>query len=1034
MIKSLHLSNPSTPTKRKRPLKNFASDSNTVSATQAMFQRSNPWRFLIFAWLLFYSPSLWAVPVVGIQYAPEFPIIAKDGQKGDGFGCSVSISGDVAIVGADKADCGELADTGAAYIFVQSGDTIWVERQKLTAGDAATGDYFGNRAAIDGDTAIVGAAYKSDIGDKSGSAYIFVREGDFWVEQQKLTSSDAAANDEFGSDVAISGDTVIVGAQCRDDNAEVHIGAAYIFVRNGDTWFEQQKFTASNAEAGDRFGTGVAINGDYALVGANWANHSGKVNAGAAYVFVRQGDTWFEQQKLTASDAATGDWFGVSVAISENTAIVGAHFDEDAGNDTGSAYIFVRDGDTWFEQQKLVASDAAPDSDFGISVAIDGDIAVVGAAYAEHGTGTNGINRGSAYFFARDRETWHEGWTALASDAMAGDTFGGSVAISGDLVIVGATQSLRNGKGEAYIYHLPDAPPWYTSRWVAVLAIGFGVVVVIGLSFFILQYFRQRLEAQRLRDRMLQQERENRQILEQKNSELEAANQAKNLFLASMSHEIRTPLNAIIGYSQILQRDSDLNQRQRDAVDSIGNSGKHLLALINDILELSRIEAGHLELQPIDFNLKTFIAEISAMFQLRCERKGLNYRVEVETQSRENIRVRGDEGKLRQILINLLSNAVKFTESGGIVLRVNEEKTESNLFRFEVIDTGTGISPEELEAIFEMFQQGEEGVKRGGAGLGLAISQKQVELMGGELSVESPVLNPPQFDGERTDTGSGLEFSPSERRLSRPEELGLSRPERSYRNPYQNQANGLGNQGGSRFFFTIPLPTAAKTERADESSKQVLRLKEGYSVKALVADDNKQNSDVLGQILSDIGVAVSFAANGQEALDAVRAEMPDIVFMDIRMPVMDGLEATQRIFQEFGDVESKNCPYIVAVSASTLEHERNQFMEFGFHAFIGKPIHAEQVYECLANLLRVEYEYDDSDHSIELEKIVLPTSLTERLREAAEFARVTELTEAMDEVRQIGEGGRLLAEQILSLSRNFDMEGILEILEAIEKE
>jgi len=408
--------------------------------------------------------------------------------------------------------------------------------------------------------------------------------------------------------------------------------------------------------------------------------------------------------------------------------------------------------------------------------------------------------------------------------------------------------------------------------------------------------------------------------------------------------------------------------------------------------------------------------------------------VEVETQSRENIRVRGDEGKLRQILINLLSNAVKFTESGGIVLRVNEEKTESNLFRFEVIDTGTGISPEELEAIFEMFQQGEEGVKRGGAGLGLAISQKQVELMGGELSVESPVLNPPQFDGERTDTGSGLEFSPSERRLSRPEELGLSRPERSYRNPYQNQANGLGNQGGSRFFFTIPLPTAAKTERADESSKQVLRLKEGYSVKALVADDNKQNSDVLGQILSDIGVAVSFAANGQEALDAVRAEMPDIVFMDIRMPVMDGLEATQRIFQEFGDVESKNCPYIVAVSASTLEHERNQFMEFGFHAFIGKPIHAEQVYECLANLLRVEYEYDDSDHSIELEKIVLPTSLTERLREAAEFARVTELTEAMDEVRQIGEGGRLLAEQILSLSRNFDMEGILEILEAIEKE
>jgi CheY-like chemotaxis protein len=419
------------------------------------------------------------------------------------------------------------------------------------------------------------------------------------------------------------------------------------------------------------------------------------------------------------------------------------------------------------------------------------------------------------------------------------------------------------------------------------------------------------------------------------------------------------------------------------------------------------------------------------MFQLRCEQKGLSWRLEIEN-SGSPLLVHGDESKLRQILINLLSNAVKFTESGEVTLRVTHHvngqegkkakrqegkedvkrithhigfdtasadfdtasPTQSkpqpkSLFTFEVIDTGVGISPEERKSIFETFQQGENGIQKGGTGLGLAISKRQVELMGGKLSVESPFLN--------------------------------------------SQSVGERRGGGSRFFFTVPLQKAT-VERAACSfvKSQITRLADGYSVKALVADDNKENRDVFAQILSHIGVEVILAENGLQALEAVRVEIPNIVFMDIRMPTMDGLEATRRIFQQFGRDKLK----IVAVSASALEHEREEFMAIGFDTplatqpkgfddFIAKPVHAERVYECLANLLRVEYEYDDVEtQPMFLMDIVLPEELLKRLREAAEFGRITELRESLDEVRQIGAAGHLLAEQILKWSRKFDMDAI----------
>ena len=558
---------------------------------------------------------------------------------------------------------------------------------------------------------------------------------------------------------------------------------------------------------------------------------------------------------------------------------------------------------------------------------------------------------------------------------------------------------------------LKVVPPWYLNGWIAFPLSGGVLALLIATAFFGSRYYAQRRESQRLKDRMLQQERQARVTLEKTNVQLveakeaaESADRAKSTFLANMSHEIRTPLNAVIGFAQSLQRDADLKQHQRYAVSTIENSGNHLLELINGVLELSKIEAGRVELQPIDFNLNTLITELSEMFQFRCEQKGLDWRVEVKMGQQTSLLVHGDGGKLRQVLINLLDNAVKFTESGELVLRVSEEAvleyndsviasmecdesviapSHSYPFTFEVIDTGVGIPTEDQTAIFGEFQQGDESISKGGAGLGLAISKRQIELMGGELSVES-------------EPGKG-----------------------------------------SRFFFTVPLQKVERTDGSLDVSSQIIRLADGYSLTALVADDNKENREVLEQILSYIGVEVRLAENGQEALESVRAEIPDIVFMDIRMPVMDGLEATRRILEEFdskGGLPSRPC--IVAVSASALEHQRKQFMEEAvFDDFIAKPVRAERVYECLANLLHVEYEYKDVETlQIDSDKIVLPENLLLHLREVAEFGSVTELEELLDEVRQIGEHGHLLAEHIHELSQNLDMDAILGILEGINHE
>ena len=334
------------------------------------------------------------------QAPTEFKLTASDAAAGDLFGWSVALSGDTALVGARSDDDAGL-QSGSAYVFVRDPTTAtWSQQVKLTASDAAADDLFGWSVALSGDTALIGAVGDNPVGPGSsfpggvGAAYVFVRSGTTWSQQAKLTASDARAEDLFGGSVALSADRALVGAEAddvRSGDAYSNFGSAYVFVRSGTSWSQEAKLTASDGAAEDFFGISVALSGDTALVGAYLDDNL----SGSAYVFVRSGTTWSQQVKLTASDAVAGDRFGRSVALSGDTALVAAPLKGDAGHGSGSAYVFVRSGTSWSQQVKLTASDAAADDRFGRSVALSGDTALVGADLDDDA----GDNSGSAYVY-----------------------------------------------------------------------------------------------------------------------------------------------------------------------------------------------------------------------------------------------------------------------------------------------------------------------------------------------------------------------------------------------------------------------------------------------------------------------------------------------------------------------------------------------------------------------------------------------------------------------------------------------------------
>jgi len=322
------------------------------------------------------------------------------------------------------------------------------EVAELLADDAHGGNRFGYSVAISGDTALVGAinadAGQSRIG--TGSVYVFVRNGTVWIEKAKLISSDAATGDRFGSSLSIDANTALIGAQPTDTSSANYSGSVYVFVRTGTEWAEQAKLTASDTDLGDRFGSSVSIKGDSALIGAHRDDDAGS-RSGSAYVFVRTGTTWTEQSKLTASDAAPSDEFGFSVSIEDDVALIGARRDDDAGINSGSAYIFVRSGPTWTEQVKLTASDAAGGEHFGFSVSLNGESSLIGAPFNN--------DSGSAYVFTRRGTYWIEQVKLTASDAANNDFFGHSVVLDGGAMIIGAAGNDGEGKhnsGSAYVF------------------------------------------------------------------------------------------------------------------------------------------------------------------------------------------------------------------------------------------------------------------------------------------------------------------------------------------------------------------------------------------------------------------------------------------------------------------------------------------------------------------------------------------------------------------------------------------------------
>ena len=397
--------------------------------------------------------SVYAFTRSGAIWTEHANFTPSGGEAGDCFGVSVALAGTIAVVGAYLDDVGTHTNQGSAYVF-QYGTTTWTQQAFLVASDGAASDNFGFSVALNGDTALIGAPSNTvGINSGQGSAYVFVHSGISWTQQAPLVASDGAADDNFGMSVALLGDVALVGSPFDQVGSSSDQGSAYVFTRSGTIWTQQAHLTASDGATKDAFGFAVALDINTALVGA-YGDTVGTNNAqGSAYIFTFAKEVWTQRKQLTAADGEANDRFGVSVALSGGTALVGAFLDHVGVNEhLGSAYVFTGSGSTWNQQAQLTASDGATEDRFGIAVALDGDTALVGAYQDDIGANAN---QGSAFLFTRSGTTWTQQWQFTGTDGEAEDNFGYSVALSGDTALVGANNDdigANEDQGSVYVF------------------------------------------------------------------------------------------------------------------------------------------------------------------------------------------------------------------------------------------------------------------------------------------------------------------------------------------------------------------------------------------------------------------------------------------------------------------------------------------------------------------------------------------------------------------------------------------------------
>jgi len=481
----------------------------------------------------------------------------------------------------------------------------------------------------------------------------------------------------------------------------------------------------------------------------------------------------------------------------------------------------------------------------------------------------------------------------------------------------------------------------------------------------------------------------------------EAANRAKSEFLANMSHELRTPLNAVLGFSQLMERDPAATATQQENLRIINRSGEHLLTLINDILEMSKIEAGRTTLNPQSFDLWYTLTNIEEMVRVRVEAKDLQFTVHHDPDLPRYIKT--DEPKLRQVLLNLLGNALKFTETGKVNLRVYElnelgasktqklknSKTHKTL-RFEIEDTGSGIAPDEVDTLFDPFVQTHRGQTTSeGTGLGLAISRRFVQLMGGDIAVESKVGR------------------------------------------------------GSVFTFDIQAELAERAKiNAETSVRRVIGLEPNQpTYRILVVEDNLENRMFLTQLLRLMGFDVREATNGQEAIRQYETWRPHLIWMDIRMPVLDGYEATKQIKSKIQNLKSKIKTVIIALTAHVFEEHREEILAAGCDGVVRKPIREADIFDAMHKHLGVRYVYEKSQKSkVKSQKsqgenvltlkalATLPPDLPVNLERAIAQLDVERIQQRIEAIRT---HNAPLANALAALAGDFEYDKILALIREI---